>query len=126
MWPIIHAAEKRISKIVAKYPTIPTDKVLHRALNQMARENLLLQSSDWPFLITTWQARDYAVERFRKHEENFERLASMIENNSVDQGYLESLESTDNPFEVIDYRIYLEIKEGNIPQHEGDLAPLYT
>lgn len=126
MWPIIHAAEKRISKIVEKYPTIPTDKVLHRALNQMARENLLLQSSDWPFLITTWQARDYAVERFRKHEENFERLASMIENNSVDQGYLESLESTDNPFEVIDYRIYLEIKEGNIPQHEGDLAPLYT
>jgi 1,4-alpha-glucan branching enzyme len=126
MWPIIHGAEKRISKIVEKYPTIPNDSVLHRALNQLARENLLLQSSDWPFLITTWQARDYAVERFRKHQENFESLAAMIENNSVDQGYLESLESVDNPFATIDYRVYTEIKEGTLPQNEPGLAPLYS
>jgi len=126
MWPIIHSAEKRISKIVAKYPEIPEDKVVHRALNQLARENLLLQSSDWPFLITTWQARDYAVERFRKHQENFERLAAMIENHCIDQGYLEFLESVDNPFDIIDYRVYTEIKEGTLPQHEAGLAPLYT
>ena len=126
MWPIIHAAEKRIQNIVAKYPVIPADKLLHRALNQMARENLLLQSSDWPFLITTWQARDYAVERFRKHQENFERLAAMIENNSIDEGYLSQLESVDNPFADIDYRVYLPIEEGRIPQQNGDLQPLYT
>jgi 1,4-alpha-glucan branching enzyme len=119
MWPIIHAAEKRMQNIAAKYPVIPQDKVLHRALNQVARENLLLQSSDWPFLITTWQARDYAVERFRKHQENFERLASMIENNSVDEGYLQSLEAVDNPFPVIDYRSFLPIEDGKIPQQTG-------
>ncbi len=126
MWPIIHSAEKRISNIVGKYPTIPEDKVLHRALNQLARENLLMQSSDWPFLITTWQARDYAVERFRKHQENFEKLASMIENNSIDEGYLESVESVNNAFPVIDYRVYTEIHEGVLPQNEGALYPLYS
>ena len=126
MWPIIHGAEKRISKIVGSYPTIPEDKVLHRALNQLARENLLLQSSDWPFLVTTWQARDYAIERFRQHQENFERLAAMIENHCVDQGYLESLESVNNPFGIIDYRVYTEIKEDTLPQHSEGLSPLYT
>ncbi|UKI42189.1 MAG: DUF1957 domain-containing protein [Candidatus Melainabacteria bacterium] len=49
MWPIIHSCEKRISDIVSKYENIPSDKLLHRALNQLSRENLLLQSSDWPF-----------------------------------------------------------------------------
>ena len=38
MWPIIHSCEKRITKIVDKYETIPEDKLLHRALNQLARE----------------------------------------------------------------------------------------
>ena len=126
MWPIIHSAEKRISQIVCNYSTIPDDNVLHRALNQLARENLLLQSSDWPFLVTTWQARDYAIERFRQHQENFERLAAMIENHCVDQSYLESLESVNNPFANIDYRVYTEIKEGTLPQNEAGLAPLYT
>lgn len=126
MWPIIHACEKRMQNLAAKYPVLPQDKVLLRALNQTARENLLVQSSDWPFLVTTWQARDYAVERFRKHQENFERLASMIENNSIDENYLQSLESVDNPFAEIDYRVYTPIQEGKIPQQQTDLSPLYS
>jgi 1,4-alpha-glucan branching enzyme len=125
MWPIIHAAEKRIQDIVSRYSKIPQDKVLLRALNQMARENLLLQSSDWPFLITTWQARDYATERFREHQERFEKLADMIENNAIDEAYLISLESIDNPFCEIDYRVYMPITEGLLPQHEEALQPLY-
>lgn len=126
MWPIINSAEKRMQNLAAKYKVIPQDKLLHRALNQTARENLLLQSSDWPFLITTWQARDYAVERFRKHQENFERLASMIENDCINEEYLVSLESVNNPFDQIDYRAFMPIEEGKIPQHQAELAPLYT
>ncbi|EKE02873.1 MAG: hypothetical protein ACD_20C00317G0008 [uncultured bacterium] len=126
MWPIIHACEKRMQSLAAKYPVIPQNEVLLRALNQAARENLLVQSSDWPFLVTTWQARDYAVERFRKHQENFERLVTMIENNNIDEEYLKSLESIDNAFTKIDYRVYTPIQEGRIPQHEPNLQPLYS
>ena len=86
---------------------------------------MLLQSSDWPFLITTWQARDYATERFRKHQENFEHLAAMIENNSIDNDYVASLESIDNPFPVIDYRVFTPIEEGKIPQQQAELQSLY-
>ena len=53
MWPIIHGCEKRMSAIADEYDKVPEDKLMQRALAQLARENLLLQSSDWPFLITT-------------------------------------------------------------------------
>ena len=112
-------------EVVSKYEKIPEDKLMLRALNQLAKENLLLQSSDWPFLITTWQAKDYATDRFREHVERFEKMADMIENNSIDDEYLKSVEAIDNCFEIIDYRVYLPIEEGKIPQQEAKLAPLY-
>ena len=126
MWPIINGCEKRIIDIVSKYEKIPEDKLLHRALNQLARENLLLQSSDWPFLITTWQAKDYATDRFREHVDRFELIADMIESGNIDDEQLKKIESIDNCFSVIDYRVYLPIEEGVIPQQEAKLAPLYT
>ena len=126
MWPIIHACEKRIMDIVSRYEKQPENKLLLRALNQLARENLLLQSSDWPFLITTWQAKDYATDRFREHVERFEKIADMIDNNSISDSELKQIESIDNCFSEIDYRIYLPIEEGVIPQHEAKLAPLYN
>ena len=125
MWPIIHSCEKRITDIVSNYETIPENKVLHRALNQLARENLLLQSSDWPFLITTWQAKDYATDRFNEHVERFSFIADMIESGNIDEAKLQEIESIDNCFPVIDYRVYLPIEEGVIPQQAKKLAPLY-
>jgi 1,4-alpha-glucan branching enzyme len=63
---------KRMETIADKHQTIPQDKLLHRALNHL-QEKSLLQSSDWPFLITTWQAKDYATDRFREHVKRFEK-----------------------------------------------------
>jgi 1,4-alpha-glucan branching enzyme len=125
MWPIIHGCEKRMQATADKYDKIPEDKLLHRALNQLARENLLLQSSDWPFLITTWQARDYARDRFKEHVERFETIAVMIESGSIDDEKLKAIESIDNCFCDIDYRAYFSIAEGQIPQAEVKLQPLH-
>ena len=116
MWPIIHGCERRITAIVDNYKEMPEDKLLLRALKQMARENLLLQSSDWPFLITTWQAKDYATERFREHVARFEMIADMIESGNIDEKELSYIEDIDNCFQDIDYRVYQSIEEGVIPQ----------
>ena len=126
MWPIIHSCERRMMDLTSKHEQIPQDKLLHRALNQVARENLLLQSSDWPFLVTTGQAKDYATDRFREHVERFEQIADMIDNNSIDDAALNAIEAIDNCFPVIDYRVYTPIEEGKIPQQEAKLAHLYT
>jgi 1,4-alpha-glucan branching enzyme len=43
-------------------------------LKQFVREKLLLESSDWPFLISTGSARDYAENRAAEH---FDRAAAL-------------------------------------------------
>ena len=48
-----------------------------RVLKQMCRELLLLESSDWQFLMTTGAARDYAERRFREHADMFGELRAM-------------------------------------------------
>ncbi len=126
MWPIIHGCERRMSDIAERFANVPQDKLMQRALSQLARENLLLQSSDWPFLITTWQARDYAADRFREHVERFETVANMIDASQIDEAALVEIESIDNCFPEIDYRVYRPITEGKIPQQEEKLQPLYT
>jgi 1,4-alpha-glucan branching enzyme len=50
---------------------------LHRVLTQATRELLLLQSSDWQFLITTGTASDYADRRVAEHYAEFKRLCEM-------------------------------------------------
>ncbi len=45
-----------------------------RIVKQLCRELLLLESSDWQFLITTGAARDYAELRFTTHMDQFEEL----------------------------------------------------
>jgi 1,4-alpha-glucan branching enzyme len=77
----------------------PTDALRARAARQAARELLLAQSSDWPFLVTTGQAADYAVERFRGHALRFRRSLELARaGTSADEVELRSLEHADNPF----------------------------
>jgi 1,4-alpha-glucan branching enzyme len=62
MVTVINAAALKMEELVAKFPDAKGR--LKQVLNQAARELLLLQSSDWPFLVTTGQAKEYALERF--------------------------------------------------------------
>jgi 1,4-alpha-glucan branching enzyme len=50
---------------------------LKRVLAQASRELMLLQASDWQFLITTGAARDYAERRVAEHYAEFKRLGEM-------------------------------------------------
>lgn len=108
MWPVIHAAEARMESMVAAHPAATGD--LEEVLNQAARELVLLESSDWPFLVTTGQAKEYASERFADHCERFNQLAEIVDQLESDtlnvehRRFLDSLAERDNPFPHIDYR----------------------
>ncbi len=106
MWPLIHGAERRMEELVAAEPDTVGER--QDLLNQVARELLLLQSSDWPFLVTTGQAKAYAIERFSGHLERFDRLASMVEFRRPltedERAALAEIAALDNPFPLIDYR----------------------
>ncbi len=105
MWPEIHGAEDRFEKLAKAHPS-PT-KQIKDLLNQTARELLLLQSSDWPFLITTVQAKDYAEKRFAEHRERFNALCDMIEKNKIDAKKLHEITDTDNLFKDINYKDFM-------------------
>jgi 1,4-alpha-glucan branching enzyme len=46
-------------------------------MQQLCRELLLLESSDWQFLITTGAARDYAEIRFLTHNDQFNEIKAI-------------------------------------------------
>ncbi len=106
MWPVIHAAEARMESLVASAPDASGETA--NLLNQAARELLLLEGSDWPFLVTTGQAKEYASQRFTEHVDRFNALADLIEKGGglspEESAMLDALSERDNPFGDIDYR----------------------
>jgi 1,4-alpha-glucan branching enzyme len=103
MWEPIHEMEKRLAQ-VAQSRAQTTDSDETAVLNQAARELLLLESSDWPFLVTTGQAREYAIQRFTSHVERFERLVQSVEAGQPDRTLAEELWELDKVFPDVDYR----------------------
>lgn len=76
-WPEIYRAELTLIELVDRW--LDQDhEIIHRLLSLAARELLLLQSSDWQFLISTRAARDYAELRFDRHLQVFDRLVGLI------------------------------------------------
>ena len=85
------------------------DKPTHieeRALNQAARELMLAEASDWPFIIKTNTTVEYATKRVNTHVERFDILYEEITNKRIDEKWLKEIEKLDNIFPKIDYRIY--------------------
>jgi 1,4-alpha-glucan branching enzyme len=72
-WHRIYDAEKDFVGLVREHGR-GHDEVMKKLMKQAARELLLLQASDWQFLITTWSARDYAEARLVSHHTDLKTL----------------------------------------------------
>lgn len=110
MWEHIHLAERRMVALASNY--LGEDKFGDRVLEQLGRELLLLESSDWPFLITTGQAKFYGRKRLLEHTNYFHRLAnSLVEyfkkGEFSEEEFLETVEEIDNPFNPIKIDVYV-------------------
>jgi 1,4-alpha-glucan branching enzyme len=69
------------------------DGIYKRVVAQATRELLLLEASDWQFLITTQAARDYAERRVAEHYAEFKRLSEMAR--TIADGHALSDEATE-------------------------------
>lgn len=99
-----HQASERMSELAKKYQK--ADGLKERALKQAARELLLAESSDWAFIMKTGTVVDYANKRIYDHITRFTKLYEDIKNDTIDEGWLSDVESKDNIFPEIDYRVY--------------------
>jgi len=86
----------------------------YRALNQAARELLLAESSDWPFIMKTGTMVSYAEKRFKGHLNRFYKLCNDLSQDSLDEGWLNEIEARDNIFwDMNCVQFYLKDKSDN-------------
>ncbi|WP_027390689.1 glycoside hydrolase family 57 protein [Chrysiogenes arsenatis] len=107
IYKYLHDCSITLSELARKYATSATPEQ-ERLLNQLGRELLLAESSDWAFLMTTRTAAEYSSKRTVEHIENFRRVRHMLEGSEpIDWDYIESIEFKDSIFyREMDFRLY--------------------
>jgi 1,4-alpha-glucan branching enzyme len=105
IWKLERSASRRFEALDAAAPRAAAEPLFDRLRAQTLRELLLLQASDWPFLITTGGALDYATQRVNEHAAAFDRLFEMTKRraegsplSAAEVVFLEALEARDGLF----------------------------
>jgi len=100
VWKKIYRIEEEAAVLTPRLARLD-----RRILKQFFREKFLLESSDWPFLISTWSARDYAENRAAEHFERALTLAEWLEEGRVltdaEESLLRVFETEDRLFEEV-------------------------
>lgn len=104
IYPHMHKASQRMIELADRFPDAVG--VLRQALNQAARELMLLQASDWAFIMKTGTTVEYAHKRTRDHTFRFNKLYDDIIGDKINENWLREVERRDNIFPEMDYRIY--------------------
>lgn len=106
-WIYPHIMECSVSMNQFAHKYFKTQVPLQRrVLNQMAREVLLLQSSDWPFILKTGTMPEYASRRIHVHCNLFIELRSMLEKDNIQEIRLKEIEDEHPIFPEIDFEIF--------------------
>lgn len=100
--PHLRAAEERLTLLAKRF--LIADELTARALRQAARELLLAQASDWPFILHTGTSPEYAARRVKDHLLRFLALHDQILAGQIDAAWLQTIEEQDNLFPHLDYR----------------------
>jgi 1,4-alpha-glucan branching enzyme len=115
-WRHIYPDEFKMRELAQKFHNLNDEKLIFM-LKQLARELVLLQSSDWQFLISTISARDYAEMRVSLHHENFTRIAEIIERYAStgelkfeDWNFVVECAQRDKVFDEIDIKWWAEVE----------------
>jgi 1,4-alpha-glucan branching enzyme len=104
IWQQEYRCESLFGKLTYHLPW-RQNRELREILQKAGRELLLLQASDWPFVISRDQATDYGIKRFVLHCARFERLADIAERLADDPEYLRKLSEIEK-FELRDAEIH--------------------
>jgi 1,4-alpha-glucan branching enzyme len=118
----MHRMEENMIRLADAYPA--ESGLMERALNQAARELLLAQSSDWAFIMDGGTVVEYAIERFRRHETQFQALATAIRSGTIEESTLVELEQRDAICPSLDYRVYQSSLGAGTSSKVSDRRPL--
>jgi 1,4-alpha-glucan branching enzyme len=97
-------AMDRMAELVDHFPN--NTGLKERALNQAAREILLVTSSDWPKMLYKQECVDYARCRIECSLRNFTTIYEALGSNYISTEWLTQLEKRHNIFPNINYRVF--------------------
>jgi len=105
-WIYRHAmkALERMAELVERFPSSTSLK--ERALNQAAREVLLMLDSDWSKMLYKQENVDYARVRVESSLRNFTTIYEALGSNYISTEWLTHLERRNNIFPNINYRVF--------------------
>jgi 1,4-alpha-glucan branching enzyme len=134
IYPHLHAAQERMSELARRFNQPPgssgrakkaaaipvpalksarsksqldqPDALQERALKQAARELLLAQASDWPFILRSDTCAQYATQRLHDHLSRFTALYDQLTRSGVNESWLKQIESCDNLFADLQWRYW--------------------
>jgi 1,4-alpha-glucan branching enzyme len=90
LWEMEYHCESKFGKLTFNLPW-RNQPDLRKILEKAGRELLLLQASDWPFVISRRQAAEYGMKRFIQHVDRFDILTEIAERLNEDPRYLHKL-----------------------------------
>jgi 1,4-alpha-glucan branching enzyme len=104
IYPHLRVAQERMTELARRFPQ--PDALQERTLKQAARELLLAQASDWPFILRTDTSPGYARKRVKDHLLRFTRLYEQLTAAQLEPEWLKEVEWRDNIFPDVDYRYW--------------------
>jgi len=104
--PILSSKHPSRARILLEYAKKGKGSIYKRALNQAARELLLAQASDWPFIMKTGTMVAYAHKRAHLHLSRFAKIYNDMMSHTIDKDWLGEVESRDNIFSDMDCGAY--------------------
>ncbi len=108
IWPYLNSSASQMEQILEQ--AAPGDERDHRILRQMGRELLLMEGSDWPFLLYTLQAKEYANQRFHHHHQRFLKLVwaakDLRDRGRISDDELGRMEEIDCPWQDLEYDLF--------------------
>ena len=104
IYPHVDIAQVRMTELARQFPK--ASGVTERALKQAARELLLAQSSDWPFILRTGTTPEYANKRVKEHILRFTNIYRQLTDSEVSEEWLSQVEHMDNIFRDVDYHYW--------------------
>lgn len=105
MYPELHRAEATLLRLVKGYAG--AEGTTRAALDQLARELLLAQASDWAFILSTGTVPTYARARIESHLARFNEIARMIETDAVSPDRIDAIRAQDNLFPTLRADVFL-------------------
>jgi 1,4-alpha-glucan branching enzyme len=110
LYPHLHHAGERMQELGKTYRNAilrgSAGGLVKRACNQAARELLLAEASDWPFIMKSGTMVPYAQKRVKQHIGRFTKLYDDVKSDAVDEAWLAEVEGRDTIFADMDCARY--------------------